>query len=119
MLDQSAVLDDVFSALADPSRRVMIERLGRGPATVSELAEPLDMSLAAIVQHVQVLTDRGVIQSVKVGRVRTCRLNAEALGAAAAWIASRQEAFWRAGLKAVDNLLTEEDKKPKKKERRR
>src|SRR5262245_23805288 len=118
MLNHSPVLDDVFSALADPTRRAMVERLGTGPASVSELAEPLDMSLAAVLQHVQVLTERGVIETEKRGRIRTCRLNAEALSVAAQWIASRQEAFWRAGLAAVDGLLREEDKKRKKKGRK-
>ena len=119
MLDYSATLDRVFSALSDPSRRAMIERLGTGPASVSELAQPLDMTLAAVVQHVQVLSECGVIRTEKTGRVRTCRLDPEALGVAAKWIASRQEAFWRAGLAAMDGLFKEEDRKRSRKERRR
>jgi DNA-binding transcriptional ArsR family regulator len=119
MLDHSTALDGVFAALADPSRRAMIERLGGGPASVSELAEPLDMSLAAVVQHVQVLAECGVIRTQKTGRVRTCRLNADALGLAAKWITLRQEAFWRAGLGAIDGILRDEDRRKHRKERRR
>jgi DNA-binding transcriptional ArsR family regulator len=96
----------------------MVERLGTGPASVSELAAPLDMSLAAVLQHVQVLAERGLIQTEKKGRVRTCRLNGEALGVAARWIALRQEAFWQAGLAAMDGLLKEEDRKRKRKGRK-
>ena len=67
-------LDRVFQALADPSRRLMVERLSRGPASVSELARPFSMSLAAVVQHVQVLEACGLVRSEKVGRVRTCQI---------------------------------------------
>ena len=70
----------MFQALADPTRRVMVERLSRGPASVSELAEPLAMSLPAVVQHLQVLEASGLVRSEKVGRVRTCRI--EPAGAA-------------------------------------
>jgi DNA-binding transcriptional ArsR family regulator len=119
MLNQSALLDRVFAALADPSRRVIVERLGRGPASVSELAEPLDMSLAAVVQHVQVLSDSGVIRTEKQGRVRVCHLRPKTLGSAGSWIASRQKAFWKAGLAAMDRLLDEENKAVRGKERGR
>ena len=68
------MLDLTFQALADPTRRGMLERLTRGPATVSELAEPLPMSLPAVVQHLKVLEASGLVQSEKVGRVRTCQL---------------------------------------------
>ena len=70
----AANLDDALHALADPSRRSMVERLSRGPASVSELAEPLEMSLPAVVQHLDVLQRSGLVRSEKVGRVRTCRL---------------------------------------------
>src|SRR6266511_3038850 len=72
MLNQSAPLDRLFQALADPTRRAMVERLSRGPASVSELAQPLAMSLPAVVQHLQVLEASGLVTSQKVGRVRTC-----------------------------------------------
>jgi DNA-binding transcriptional ArsR family regulator len=90
MLNQVADLDRVFQALADPGRRVMIERLSRGPASVSELGRPLAMSLAAVVQHVQVLEASGLVRSQKVGRTRTCAINSAALRTAEAWIAERR-----------------------------
>ena len=82
-------LDLLFQALADPSRRRMVERLSQGPASVSELARPLAMSLPAVVQHLQVLEASGVIRSEKVGRVRTCRIDPAALRIAESWIADR------------------------------
>jgi DNA-binding transcriptional ArsR family regulator len=89
MLDQ-ADLDSVFRALADPGRRVMVERLSRGPATVSELGEPLEMSLAAVLQHVQLLEASGLIRSRKVGRTRTCSIDPAALRSVEAWISQRR-----------------------------
>ena len=82
MLNQSAALDLMFQALADPSRRVMVERLTRGPASVSELAKPLAMSLPAVVQHLQVLEASGLVRSEKRGRIRICRIKPEALSMA-------------------------------------
>ena len=83
-------LDRVFHALADPGRRLMLERLGRGPASVSELGRPLSMSLAAIVQHVQILETSGLVRTQKVGRTRTCSLNSAALRSAEHWISERR-----------------------------
>jgi DNA-binding transcriptional ArsR family regulator len=83
-------LDLVFQALADPGRRLMVERLSRGPASVSELGRPLDMSLTAVLQHVQVLQASGLIRSQKVGRTRTCSINPVALRSAEGWIADRR-----------------------------
>src|SRR3954451_5213393 len=88
-------LDRVFHALADPSRRVMIERLVRGPASVSELAQPLAMSLPAVVQHLQVLEASGLVRSEKAGRVRTCRIETAALRAAEQWITERRTSWER------------------------
>jgi DNA-binding transcriptional ArsR family regulator len=90
MLNYALDLDRVFQALADPGRRLMVERLSRGPASVSELGRPLDMSLAAVLQHVQVLQASGLIRSQKVGRTRTCSINPVALRSAEAWIADRR-----------------------------
>ncbi len=90
MLNQSPHLDLVFQALADPTRRVMVERLSRGPASVSELAEPLPMSLPSVMQHLAVLEAEGLVRSRKVGRVRTCELQAQALGQAEQWIGARR-----------------------------
>jgi DNA-binding transcriptional ArsR family regulator len=93
VLNQSAPLDRVFQALADPSRRLMVERLTRGPASVSELARPLEMSLAAVVQHVQVLEASGLVRSEKVGRVRTCTIEPAGLRTAEHWIAERRTSW--------------------------
>ncbi len=115
MLNQVPSLDRVFHALTDPSRRAMIERLSLGPATVSELAEPLDMTLAAVVQHLQVLEASGVVQTEKIGRVRTCRLEAAALTSAEQWIQDRR-ALWRHQLDRLGDFLAQEhgaEPKPK------
>jgi DNA-binding transcriptional ArsR family regulator len=90
MLDQLADLDRVFQALADPGRRLMMERLSEGPASVSELGRPLDMSLAAVLQHVQVLEASGLVRSEKTGRTRTCRINPLGLRPAQHWITERR-----------------------------
>lgn len=90
MLNQSADLDRLFRALADPARRAMLERLSRGPAAVSELARPLPMSLPAAMQHLDVLVEAGLVRSEKVGRVRTCAIESEALSQAEHWINARR-----------------------------
>lgn len=108
MLNHTPVLDHVYSALADPTRRAMIERLSRGSASVSELAQPMKMSLAAVVQHLQVLTTSGVVQTRKIGRVRHCELRPEVLKHASSWLISQQQAFWKAGMREIDQLLVEE-----------
>src|SRR5664279_2865530 len=83
-------IDRMFHALAEPTRRMMVERLSRGPASVSDLAKPFAMSLPAIVQHLQVLEASGLVKSEKVGRVRTCRIEPKALQAAERWINERR-----------------------------
>jgi DNA-binding transcriptional ArsR family regulator len=90
MLDQVGELDRVFHALADPGRRLMLERLSQGPASVSELGRPLAMSLAAVLQHVQVLEASGLVRSQKAGRTRTCSINPSTLRSAESWIADRR-----------------------------
>jgi DNA-binding transcriptional ArsR family regulator len=90
MLNQVADLDRVFHALSDPGRRLMLDRLTQGPASVSELGKPLAMSLAAVVQHVQVLEESGLVLSQKLGRIRTCRLNPATLRSAEHWISERR-----------------------------
>ena len=104
MLDYTADLDRVFQALADPGRRVMVERLSRGPASVSELARPLDMSLAAVLQHVQVLEASGLVRSQKTGRTRTCSINPAALRSAERWISDRR-ALWERRLDRLGEYL--------------
>jgi DNA-binding transcriptional ArsR family regulator len=93
MLHQSDQLDLMYQALADASRRAMIERLSRGPASVSELAQPLEMSLSAVMQHLQVLEASGLVHTQKIGRVRTCQIEPQALGIAERWISQRR-AMW-------------------------
>jgi DNA-binding transcriptional ArsR family regulator len=90
MLNQAPALDRIFQALADPGRRVMVDRLVQGPASVTELARPLSISLAAVVQHVQVLEACGLVRTQKVGRTRTCRINPAALRSAESWVADRR-----------------------------
>jgi DNA-binding transcriptional ArsR family regulator len=90
MLNQTAELDRVFQALADPGRRLMVERLSEGPASVSELGRPLAMSLAAVLQHVQVLEASGLVRSQKTGRTRTCSINPAALRSAEQWMSERR-----------------------------
>jgi DNA-binding transcriptional ArsR family regulator len=90
VLNDVVDLDCVFHALADPGRRLMLERLGQGPASVSELGRPLSMSLAAVVQHVQVLEASGLVRTQKLGRTRTCSLNPVTLRSAERWISERR-----------------------------
>ena len=111
MLNQSAALDAVYHALADPTRRVMVERLTRGPASVSELAQPLSMSLAAVVQHLHVLEGSGLVRSEKVGRVRTCRIERAALHKAEQWIAARRST-WERRLDRLGAYLAEQSDQP-------
>jgi DNA-binding transcriptional ArsR family regulator len=103
----AADLDRVFQALADPGRRIMVERLSQGPASVSELGRPLAMSLAAVVQHVQVLEASGLIRSQKTGRTRTCSINAAALRSAESWIAERRT-LWERRLDRLGDYLAED-----------
>ena len=113
MLNHSATLDRTFQALADPSRRAMIERLCRGPASVSELARPLAMSLPAVVQHLQVLESSGLVRSQKVGRVRTCHLEPAVLRNTERWIADRRTA-WEKRLDRLGDYLTGQSDAQKK-----
>lgn len=83
-------LDLIFHALADPARRIMVERLSRGPASIRELAAPLDMSLSAVIQHLHILEASGLVSSEKVGRVRTCHIEPQVLRSAEQWFAERK-----------------------------
>jgi DNA-binding transcriptional ArsR family regulator len=112
MLNQSATLDLAFHALADPSRRSMVDRLTRGPASVSELAQPLAMSLPAVVQHLRVLEASGLVRSEKAGRVRTCRIEPSALGTAERWISERRMS-WERRLDRLGEYLAEQPEEPK------
>ena len=92
---QAATLDRTFHALSDPTRRAMVQRLARGPASVSELAKPLSISLPAVMQHLQVLEASGIVRTAKVGRVRTCTVEPKMLTLAERWIAERRESWER------------------------
>jgi DNA-binding transcriptional ArsR family regulator len=111
MPNQSAPLDRLFQALADPTRRGMVERLSRGPASVGELARPLAMSLPAVMQHLQVLEASGLVRSEKVGRVRTCRIEPAALRTAEQWIAERRTS-WERRLDRLGDYLAEHPDQP-------
>jgi DNA-binding transcriptional ArsR family regulator len=104
MLNDSPALDRAFQALSDPVRRRILARLSRGPASVSELAEPFSISLPAVMQHLKALEDSGLVWSEKKGRVRTVRLEPKALTAAESWIAERR-AEWEARLDRFENYL--------------
>jgi DNA-binding transcriptional ArsR family regulator len=95
MPNQTAALDRVFHALADPGRRAMLERLTRGPASVSELAAPLPMSMPAVLQHLQILEQSGIVRTEKTGRVRTCQMQMGTLRPVERWIAQRRAGMER------------------------
>lgn len=117
MLNYQDSLTATFQALADPGRRAMVERLCRGPASVSELAEPLAMSLPAVMQHLQVLETSGLVSTEKVGRVRTCRIEPKALQAVERWVNERR-ALWETRFDRLGSFLAA-DAKTKDKRRKR
>jgi DNA-binding transcriptional ArsR family regulator len=102
-------IDRVFHALGDPSRRAIVEKLSQGPISVSRLAEPLDITLAAVVQHLQVLEESGLVQTEKVGRVRTCSLEPAGLSVLQQWIGDRRS-MWERRFDRLGDLLAEPDK---------
>src|ERR671930_1116863 len=106
-------IDRVFHALADPSRRVIVERLSHGPASISELARPLPMSLPAVVQHLQVLEASGLVRSEKIGRVRTCEIEPAALRPVEQWITARRS-NWERRLDRLGDYLAESEDEPSK-----
>jgi DNA-binding transcriptional ArsR family regulator len=103
MLNQ---LDRAFQALGDPTRRAIVERLAAGPASVSELAAPLPMSLPAVMLHLKVLEDSGLVASEKKGRVRTCRIQPAALSLAEQWVSERRQ-MWERSLDRLGAFLDE------------
>jgi DNA-binding transcriptional ArsR family regulator len=108
MLNQSPNLDLMFQALADPTRRAMIDRLSHGPASVSELAKPFAMSLPAVVQHLQALEHSGLVSSQKIGRVRTVQIEPAALSLAEQWINDRRT-LWAKRLDRLGDFLAKGD----------
>lgn len=113
MLNQ---LDLAFQSLADPARRAMIARLAQGPASVSELREPLQMSLPAVLQHLAVLQNAGLVRSEKAGRTRTCRLEPQGLSEVEAWIGARRME-WERRLDRLGDYLAQLQKTEKGDER--
>ncbi|MGG6897190.1 MULTISPECIES: ArsR/SmtB family transcription factor [Rhizobium] len=106
MLEDAQALDRMFHALSDQSRRGMIDRLGLGPASVTELAQPLDMALPTVMKHLQVLETSGLVLSEKAGRVRTYHLRKEALASVERWIAERK-ASWNRTFDRLDIFLAD------------
>ena len=106
MLNYQSSLDLAFQALADPARRAMVDRLALGPASVSELAKPLPMSLPAVMLHLKVLEESGLVKSEKVGRVRTCSLAPQMLSQAERWINERRQ-MWERNLDRLGAFLEE------------
>ncbi|WP_417811117.1 ArsR/SmtB family transcription factor [Thalassospira alkalitolerans] len=98
-------LDTIFHALADPTRRAVVQHLVNGPASVKELAAPYDMALPSFMKHISVLEQAGLIASKKQGRVRTCTFNPDKLAAAEKWF-DEQRAIWASRFDNLDNLLT-------------
>jgi DNA-binding transcriptional ArsR family regulator len=110
MAGKKANVARVFHALGDPTRRAIMERLTAGPVSVSQLAAPLKMSLAAVVQHLQILEDSGLVRTEKPGRVRSCRVDPAGLSLAAEWIAERRP-LWEKRLHRLGDVLDEDGSK--------
>jgi DNA-binding transcriptional ArsR family regulator len=110
MLNQRASINRVFHALGDPTRRAIVEKLSEGPISVSRLAVPLDITLAAVIQHLQVLEKSGLVHTEKVGRVRTCRIEPSGLSIAEQWIEDRRS-LWEKRFDRLGKLLAEPDEK--------
>ncbi|MDI9893536.1 metalloregulator ArsR/SmtB family transcription factor [Rhodococcus sp. IEGM 1381] len=109
MAQYSEVLDDVFQALADPTRRAVLGRLGSGPATVGELAEPFDMTLPSFMKHIRLLERSGWISTRKVGRVRACTIERSNLDAAGHWL-QEQRAVWESRTDRLEHFVTDTSK---------
>lgn len=108
MQTQRAQVDRVFHALGDPTRRAMVEKLSHGAVSVSSLAKPLDITLAAVVQHMQVLERSGLIRTTKVGRVRTCRIEPKGFTVVERWIEERRS-LWERRLDRLGALLESDE----------
>lgn len=101
-MDNYSSLDNVFGALADPTRRAVIQRLGRGPASVKDLSAPFEMALPSFMKHIAVLEKSGLLKSEKLGRIRICRIKEQPLAAAQQWVAE-QRALWEARTDRLDD----------------
>jgi DNA-binding transcriptional ArsR family regulator len=107
MSDKKPDADRIFHALGDPTRRAMVEKLSDGPISVSQLAAPLSMTLAAVLQHLQILEESGLVRTEKVGRVRTCRVAPKGLDAVEKWINDRRS-VWEKRFDHLGDFLAEE-----------
>ncbi len=112
MLNHQTHLTSIFHALADPTRRAIVERLSLGPASIGELAEPMPMSLAAVVQHVQLLEQAQLITSQKHGRVRTCKIEVATLDMLENWLGQRRRQ-WEHMFDRLAEVLDDHEQKPK------
>lgn len=108
MANRKVNVNRVFHALGDPTRRAIVEKLSEGPLSVSALATPLDITLTAVVQHLQVLEESGLVHTEKVGRVRTCRIETAGFSAVEQWIGDRRS-MWERRLDRLGDLLAESD----------
>ncbi len=111
MPSRESNIDRVFHALGDPTRRAIVERLSEGPLSVSRLAEPLDITVTAVMQHLQVLEESGLVQTEKLGRVRTCRLEPAGFSALEQWIRDRRST-WERRLDRLGDILAEPGELP-------
>lgn len=105
---EKATIDRVFHALGDPTRRTIVERLSRAPSSASQLAKPLEITVAAVVQHLQILEESGLVRTEKTGRIRTCRIEPSGLSAAEQWIGNLRS-IWERRLARLGELLAESD----------
>ena len=110
MQHQQLATDRAFHALGDPTRRAILEKLSHGPISVSTLAEPLDMTLAAVVQHLQILEESRLVRTEKIGRVRTCQIEPKGFALIEKWISDRRM-LWERRFDRLGDLLSEPDKK--------
>ena len=106
MAQYQTQLDDIFQALADPTRRAVVGRLGRGPASVGELAAPFDMALPSFMKHIHMLEESGLIRTAKVGRVRRCEISRERLAAVDTWL-NEQKAIWNGRTDRLEQFVTD------------
>ncbi len=118
MANHAETLDGIFHALADPTRRGIVARLSRGPASVTDLHQPSSMALPTLLQHIRVLEGSGLVGTEKVGRVRVCALKPRALGATEAWLA-RQRAAWEGRLDRMETYVLNLHRKEKKSGKRK
>ena len=107
MASPKVTVDRVFHSLGDPTRRAIVERLSRGPLSVSSLAAPLEITLTAVIQHLQILEESGLVRTEKIGRVRTCSLESEGLSVLEQWIRDRRS-LWERRLDRLGDLLAED-----------